>query len=121
MNTINFHGIKGQVLQSSPHGNYLVVALSDRVSICGTFSNQFHWEESDADPFKAFVTYVGCRNEFDAQQYLSWADKNGGWFDYAKDEDQPRSSKRIRDRSQFPLEIKVRGLTAQSVVQLAKR
>ncbi|MCT7965049.1 hypothetical protein NG799_01720 [Laspinema sp. D1] len=114
--TINFNGIRGEILESSPHGNYLVVALTDNVSVCVTKSNQFNWEESeDTKPFKAFVTYIGCQNHDQAELIKQWAIEQGVDFDTAKCEDEPRPSKRIRDTAKYPLELKIRGLSAQNV------
>jgi len=36
MNTITFAGIPGKVIKSSPHNNYVVVELCDRITIVGT-------------------------------------------------------------------------------------
>lgn len=115
--TINFNGITGEILTSSGHGNYLVVALSDNVSVCLTKSNKWNWEETDDvdPPFKAFVTYIGCQNHSQAQLILEWAMSNGCEFDIGKGEDQPRPSKRIRDKNKFPIELKIRGLTSELV------
>jgi len=62
MNRINFAGIEGEVKSVSPHGNYTVVKLSDRITIVGTFSNRFHWEESPDSGFKSFITYIGLKS-----------------------------------------------------------
>ena len=115
METINFAGIKGQITQSSPHGNYLVVRLSDRISITGTFSNQFNWEESEDESsgFVSFITYIGLRSQHEAETWLKRAVIHGGYFH--SDEDTPRKSKRVKS---FPFEIKVRGLSPQSVLEL---
>lgn len=114
METINFAGIKGQVIQSSPHGNYLVVRLSDRIAITGTYSNQFQWEESEDESsgFTSFITYIGLRSR-EAETWLKRVVLRGGYFQ--GEEDIPRKSKRVKA---FPLEIKVRGLSPQSVVEL---
>ncbi|MFB2970379.1 hypothetical protein ACE1CD_15505 [Aerosakkonema sp. BLCC-F183] len=115
METINFAGIKGKVIQSSPHGNYLVVSLSDRISITGTFSNQFNWEESEDETsgFLSFITYIGLRSQHEAETWLKRAVIRGGYFQ--GEEDIPRKSKRVKS---FPFEIKVRGLSPQSVLEL---
>ena len=123
METINFCGIKGKVIQSSPHGNYVVVSLSDRITIVGTFSNQFNWSESEdqSSGFLSFITYIGLRSRSDSEgvspselsKFKPWIINNNGYFN--RDEDVPRKSKRVQ---KFPLEIKVRGLSAESVVDL---
>ena len=115
METINFCGIKGQVIQSSPHGNYVVVKLSDRITIVGTYSNQFKWEESEdqSSGFTSFITYIGLRSQQEAETWLKRVVLLSGYFQ--GEEDIPRKSKRVKA---FPLEIKVRGLSASSVVEL---
>lgn len=112
---INFGGIEGKVIESSPHSNYIVVALSDRITICGTFSNQFYWEESpDEDSgFISFITYIGLLKHSEANKFRQWIVDNGGYFH--RGEDNPRRAKRV---TKFPLEIKVRGLSPESVAQL---
>lgn len=116
MKTIKFAGIKGKVIQSSPHGNYLVVQLSDRITITGTFSNQFNWEESpdSSSGFISFLTYIGL-NPDEINAFKEWIFLNDGYF--KSDEDEPRQAKRV---AKFPLELKVRGLTVDAVVALVK-
>lgn len=123
METINFSGIKGKVIQSSPHGNYVVVILSDRITIVGTFNNAFNWEPSEdhSSGFLSFITYIGLRSRSDsegvsqpeAETWLKRVVLLGGYFQ--GEEDIPRKSKRVKS---FPMEIKVRGLSASSVVDL---
>ena len=115
MNTINFCGIEGKIIESSPHSNYLVVELSDRVTIVGTFSNHFCWLESpDEDSgFISFIAYIGLLKPGEANKFSQWIVDNGGYFN--RGEDNPRRAKRV---TKFPLEIKVRGLSPKSVVQL---
>jgi len=62
---ITFAGIQGQILESSPHGSFLVVKLSDQITIVGTPNNPYSWQESpDEDSgFESFITYVGVRSE----------------------------------------------------------
>ena len=115
MEKINFAGIEGEIVESSPHNNYLVVRLNDRITICGTFSNQFNWEEMpDANSgFESFITYIGVRSSMDAEKVKEIVAEVGGYF-HSK-EQQPRKSKRV---IKFPLELKVRGLTTDFVVKL---
>ena len=117
METINFCGIEGFVVQSSPHGNYLVVQLSDRISIVGTYSNQFNWEESPdvSSGFISFITYIGVRSPSEVKKFTNWINNSNGYF--KKDEDTPRRSKWVK---KFPFELKVRGLFPQSVVELVQ-
>lgn len=115
METINFCGIKGQVIQSSPHGNFLVVSLSDRIAITGSFNNAFEWEpsEDESSGFLSFITYIGLRSPSEINKFKPWLINHNGYFNQG--EDVPRKSKRVQ---KFPLEIKVRGLSASSVVEL---
>ncbi|MEA5609822.1 hypothetical protein [Nodularia spumigena] len=114
MNKINFAGIEGKVLQVSPHGNYQVVELSERITIVGTYSNKFHWTEStdESSGFTSFITYIGLKQQ-EFSRFRDWVIANNGYFE--GDDGTPRQSKRVR---RFPLEIKVRGLLAESVVEL---
>jgi len=118
METINFAGIEGEVIESSPHNNYLVVRLSDRITICGTFSNQWNWEEAPdiSSGFESFITYIGVRSPLEATQYVNVTANEGGYFH--KNEARPRPSKRV---TKFPLELKVRGLNADFVADLATK
>ncbi|RCJ27288.1 hypothetical protein A6S26_12680 [Nostoc sp. ATCC 43529] len=117
MNKMKFSGIECQVLESSPHGNYILVKLSNRIVICGTYSNQFNWEESpDLDSgFTSFITYIGLRNELEFPKFRDFVSDSNGYFD--KDDGSPRKAKRVIE---FPFEIKVRGLLPESVVELVK-
>ncbi|MFP4336402.1 MAG: hypothetical protein ACLFQP_00590 [Halothece sp.] len=117
METITFSGIEGQVIKTSPHGNYVVVKLSDRITICGTFTNQFKWEKhwEKRSGFVSFITYIGLTSPEEAEHFINWVLDNGGHFKY--DEDTPRESKWVKE---FPFEIKVRGLSAKSVTKLVK-
>ena len=112
--TINFVGVEGKVLQVSPHGNYVVVELSDRITIIGTYSNKFNWPEStdESSGFTSFITYIGLK-QLEFPRFRDWVIVNNGYFE--GDDGTPRQSKRVR---RFPLEIKVRGLLAESVVEL---
>lgn len=114
MKTITFAGIKGKVIQSSPHRNYLVVELNDRTTIVGTFSNQFNWEEMPdvSSGFKSFITYIGIRSTAEAEAVMECVTENGGYF-YPK-EQEPRRSKRVKA---FALELKIRGLTTEFVAE----
>ncbi|PSB52157.1 hypothetical protein C7B67_08195 [filamentous cyanobacterium Phorm 6] len=117
MKKITFVGIKGKVIQSSPHRNYLVVELNDRITICGTFSNQWNWEEMpDASSgFESFITYIGVRSTAEAEAVMEVIHENGGYF-HPK-EQEPRRSKRVKA---FPLELKIRGLTTEFVAEFVE-
>jgi hypothetical protein len=116
METINFAGKECEVLKSSPHGNYLVVKVSDRITVIGTYSNQFSWDFSpDRDSgFESFITYIGVSSIPEATEIKSIVKKAGGYFQ--GNEDQPRKSKRVVGS---PLELKVRGLNADFVSYMA--
>jgi hypothetical protein len=117
MSKINFAGMNGEVLEASPHGNYLVVKLSDRITIIGCFKNKFNWEEStdESSGFTSFITYIGLK-QLEFPKFRDWVVANNGYFD--GDDGTPRKSKRV---PRFPLEIKVRGLLAESVVELVQQ
>ena len=107
METIIFAGIEGQVLESSPHGNYLVVKLTDRITICGTFSNIWDWEEIENDSgFESFITYIGLENVGEAAEVIANIVEFGGYFH--RNEEQPRKAKRVPE---YAFEIKARGLS----------
>ena len=110
MNTITFAGIKGKVLKSSPHGNYLTVELCDRITICGSFSNQYQWSETpDADSgFTSFITYVGSTVTEQSSLYEQIQFYGGHIQDF-------RDSKR---NPHFPFEFKVKELSVDSLTQL---
>lgn len=117
MEKINFAGVEGEVVEVSPHGSYVVVKLSDRITIVGTTNNQFNWQEMpDASSgFDSFITYVGVRSKADGEKVKEIVSQVGG-YTYAK-ESEARKSKRIQD---FPLEIKIRGLTPEFVTEVIK-
>ncbi len=114
MKTITFVGIKGKIIESSPHKNYLVVELNDRTTIVGTFSNQFCWKEMPdvSSGFKSFITYIGVRSTTEAEAVREVILENDGYF-HPK-EQEPRRSKRVKA---FPLELKIRGLTTEFVAE----
>ena len=113
---INFIGINGEVIESSEHGNYLVVKLSSRISITGTFSNIWQWEESHEEEsgFISFLTYIGFNNENVRNKYLDLITEMGGYFKDEKEE--KRGRKRVQGR--FNYEMKVRGLSPDNVLKL---
>ncbi|MEG5043567.1 hypothetical protein [Microcoleus sp. B4-C1] len=117
MKKINFAGIEGEIVETSSHGSYVVVRLSDRITIVGTTNNQFNWEEMpDASSgFDSFITYIGVRSKAGAEKVKGIVSQVGG-YTYAK-ESEARKSKRIKD---FPLEIKIRGLTPEFVADVVK-
>lgn len=119
METITFAGIEGEVIESSPHNNYLVVRLSARITIVGTFSNQFCWQEMpDASSgFEIFITYIGVRSTASASNTVKQIVAGVGGYFYSK-EQQPRKSKRVKG---FPFELKVRGLTADFVAEIVRQ
>lgn len=114
MTRITFAGIEGEIIESSPHNNYLVVKLSDRVTIIGTFSNQFLWKEMPdiTSGFESFITYIGLLSINEADEIKEILKEGCGYF-HPK-EKEPRPSKRNKS---FPLELKVRGLSPEFVVE----
>ncbi|MEG5175583.1 hypothetical protein [Microcoleus sp. B3-D7] len=117
MSQINFAGIEGEIVETSPHGSYVVVRLSDRITIVGTTNNQFNWEEMpDASSgFDSFITYIGVRSKAGGEKVKEIVQDVGG-YTYAK-ESEARKAKRIKD---FPYEIKIRGLTPEFVAEVIK-
>jgi len=117
MDKINFAGVEGEVIETSPHGSYVVVKLSDRITIVGTTNNQFNWQEMPdaASGFESFITYIGLRSKTEASKYLDVVAKVGGYT--VKKEAEPRKAKRVKD---FPFEIKVRGLTPEFVAEVIR-
>ena len=114
METIIFAGIKGKVTAISPHGSYFIVELSNQVVIVGTYNNKFNWDEAvdNESGFDSFITYIGVRTIAEAEKVKEIVSGVGGYF-YAK-EQEPRRSKRVKA---FPLELKIRGLTAEFVAE----
>lgn len=111
---IKFAGINGTVTKKSPHGNYLVIKLSERIYICGTYTNIWGWAEvSDAAPFLSFITYIGSNNKDELMKVMGRVYSLGGTVD----EMSIRSAKRVQD---YKFEIKCRDLTAVDVRQLVK-
>ena len=108
--TIKFAGIPGKIIKSSPHNNYQVIELSDRITIIGTKSNQFHWSEiPDADSgFTSFIAYIGSTTEEQSCLYEQIQ------F-YGGEIDSFRAAKR---NLSFPLEFKVRNLSIPSLLSL---
>ena len=116
MDSLNFSGIKGEVIETSPHGNYLVVKLSNRISICGTYSNIFEWEEAkdEASGFLSFLTYIGFNSQQEYDKYLCLVNEYSGYF--KQDGDSKRKAKRVKGK--FRYEMKVRGLNPDAVIEL---
>jgi hypothetical protein len=117
MTKITFAGISGEITATSPHNNYLVVQLSDRVAICGTYSNIWNWSEINEiqSGFESFITYISL-NRSELLTVQNAIAKHGGYF--RAGEELPRPAKRvITDRA---LELKVRDLSVESVVELAR-
>ncbi|CAD5984808.1 hypothetical protein [Planktothrix agardhii] len=110
MKTITFAGIKGQIIGCSPHFNYVVVELCDRITICGSFSNQWNWSETpDSDSgFTSFIAYIG----FTTEEQLSLNDQIQFYGGHIQDS---RDSKR---NQHFPFEFKVKELSISSLLNL---
>jgi hypothetical protein len=60
MDKINFAGVEGEVVETSPHGSFVVVRLSDRITLVGTTNNIFNGEEMPdiSSGFESFITYI---------------------------------------------------------------
>lgn len=115
METLTFAGMVGRITDISPNGNYVTLRLSDRVTIIGTFSNEYSWDEigDSSSGFIAFITYIGTDGLIQDTNFIyDFVAKHGGYFRHR--EEHPRLSK----RTEFPKEIKVRGLHPESVIDL---
>jgi hypothetical protein len=110
MNTITFAGIKGKVLKSSPHGNYCIVELCDRITIVGTKNNQYQWSEApdSSSGFTSFIAYIG----FTTEEQSSLSDQIQFYGGHIQDS---RDSKR---NQHFPFEFKVKELSISSLLNL---
>lgn len=109
MNTITFAGIKGKVLKSSPHGNYCIVELCDRITIVGTKNNQYQWSEPDSSSgFTSFIAYIG----FTTEEQSILHDQIQFYGGHIQDS---RDSKR---NQHFPFEFKVKELSVDSLLNL---
>lgn len=115
MNTITFAGINGQIIESSEHGNYLVIKLTNRISICGTYTNIWYWrEQPDNDSnFKSFITYIGFNTNSVKQKYLDLINDMNG---VVRDNESCRKRQRVTGR--FRYEMKVRNLSIEHLLDL---
>ena len=115
MNKINFAGINGEIIESSEHGNYLVIKLSNRISICGTFTNIWHWQESPESQsgFKSFIVYIGFNTDSVKDKYFNLISEMGG---SVRENDDKRSKQRVQGK--FRYEMKIRNLNVDNVVDL---
>lgn len=115
MTTLTFAGIEGEIMETSPNANYVTVKLNDRITIIGTFSNEYSWDEINEpnSGFISFITYIGTTGKFNELNAIyQFIENNGGSFRHR--EHLPRPAKRVS----FPQEIKVRGLTPEAVIEL---
>jgi hypothetical protein len=118
MEIINFNGVKGEITEKSPHGNYLVVKLNDRLTVCVTKTNIWNWEinEDQSSGFKSFITYLGFNTDSVMFRLIEKVRQTEmGYFKDEKDCKRPR--KRISSK-RFKYEMKIRGLTAADVIEL---
>ena len=120
MSRLTFNGLKGAVVEQSPHGNFVVVKLNRRVTICGTFSNQFCWEEKpDADSgFESFITYVGLKANVlgfgnELRNFYAWLGNHGAYFHYRSEK--LRKAQRVKS---YKFECKIRGLSPETIPSL---
>lgn len=115
---IKFNGMKGEIIEASPHDNYLVVKLSNRISICGTRSNIWNWEtiKQDKNGFIGVLTYIGFNTDSVKEKYLDLIAENDGYC--KKEQDEKRQKKRVTGK--FKYEMKVRNLSPQFIKELVK-
>jgi hypothetical protein len=114
---IKFCGQTGTILEKSPHGNYLVVELSDEITICGTYTNIWSWDEFPEvqSNFIAFITYIAIDHDTNLEDIYQIIENHNGYF--KEGESEPRTAKR---NPYYPLELKVRGLKPDAVIELIK-
>lgn len=114
METLTFANMTGKIKEVSPDGNYVTLQLSERITIIGTFSNDYCWDEIDDESgFIAFITYIGTNGKFsELNPIYQFIEDNGGYFRHR--DHLPRPAK----RTDYPQEIKVRGLTPVAVMEL---
>jgi hypothetical protein len=112
-----FAGRKCGIIEQSPHGNFVVIELTKRVTVVGTFSNQFCWEESPDDDsgFVSFITYIGVRSKEEAEKVETLLELVSSTVSFKNPGDEFRKAKRNQN---FPCEMKVRGLTVNSINNL---
>jgi len=122
MKTIRFNGMSGRVIESSPHGNYLVVQLNKRVYVCGTYSNQFNWQENpDADSgFIASLVYVGGNTRQEVKRWAEWLSDRDAWFREGENDDHEycRAAKRVKG---YRFELKARNVDLNVLSELMQK
>jgi hypothetical protein len=102
--------VEGEIIETSPHGTFTVIRLSNRVTIV-SISNSQDEEHPDYD----YITYVGVRSTIEQDFYTEWAYNNGAYFHIR--ECYARKSKRVMN---YPKELKIRGLELDKIIQLVK-
>lgn len=114
METLTFAGIEGTIKHVSEHGNYVTLQFSNRVTIIGTFSNDYHWDimPDIHSGFIAFITYIGLNSEHELTGINSFIAEHDGYFKAG--EVVARKAKWVNSK----YELKVRGFHPQSVVDL---
>ena len=114
METLTFAGIEGTIKHVSEHGNYVTLQFSNRVTIIGTFSNDYHWDimPDIHSGFIAFITYIGLNSEHELTGINSFISEHDGYFKAG--EVVARKAKWVNSK----YELKVRGFHPQSVVDL---
>lgn len=99
----------------SPHRSYSLLRypcdleIPSRITIC------------QGDRFEnGFITYIGCKDESDADNLMVLVKEWGGYFRH--NECFPRPSDRLfhRDRILYPLELKARRLALSDVIEIAE-
>ena len=116
MEKLNFGGIEGQVLALSPHNSYFLFKLSERAVIRGIYTSDFVWDSTTDnlngfDP-NLFTLYLGVRSTIEATLVKNKIRLAGG-----KPDEQIREPRYLL-HSQY--EIRIIGLSAQSIVQIVK-
>lgn len=113
MNQVIFADLKGQIIESSEHGNYLVIKLTNRISICATKTNIWNWQESPSGNFKSFITYIGFNSDSVQCKYLQLISEMGGYIRHGEDK-----RTKLRVQGKFIYEMKVRNLNVDNLLDL---
>jgi hypothetical protein len=103
--------VEGEIIETSPHGTFTVIRLSNRVTIVSISKDSQDEEHPDYD----YITYVGVRSQIEQDFYRDWAIQNGGCF--RPTESFARRSKRVKS---YPKEMKIRGLDMLAIIKLVK-
>lgn len=115
MHNVTFQGYEMLSFYYSPNRSYSLLRyptnlnIVSRVTICTgkRFQN-------------GFISYIGCKNESDADDITIVLQEWGGFFRTNENFARPSDRLFYRDRTHYPLELKVRGLILPDVIEIAE-